>query len=246
MNKRFKGKTVLVTGSSRGLGKVIALAFAKEGANIVLCCKENISLLKDVENTIKNLGVDALALKVDITKFEWVDGMIKTALATFDNIDVLINNAGNFDDSLVWRMARITWNNVIDVNLNGVFNCTRAVLDKARVSRIINIVSVQGQMGAAGAANYAAAKAGVIGFTKSVALELSKRNVTVNAVASGFISVGMIKRLPQKLQDVILSRIPMGRLGEPKEVASLVMFLASEEASYMTGQVIGVNGGYHM
>lgn len=246
MSERFRNKTVLVTGSSRGIGKAIALGFAEEKANVILCCKTNIGLLSEVEKQARSFGGNTLALKIDVTNFESVNHTIGGALDLFDNIDILVNNAGDFENASIYGMNEAVWNNILDVNLSGVFNCIKAVLNKARVSRIINITSVQALTGVAGAANYAAAKAGVIGLTKSVARELAEREVTVNAIAVGFIEVGMLRRLPQKLQDTILGLIPVGRFGKPEEVASLVMFLASEEASYITGQVVGINGGYYM
>lgn len=242
----FKNKTVLVTGSSAGIGRVIALGFAKIGANVVLCSKSSKDLLKETENEVLTLGANVLSMCVDVTNMNDVEYIVEETIKKFGNIDILINNAGNFINSLVYKMDKKTWDDVIDVNLNGVFNCTNVVLNKTKVARIINITSVQGQTGAIGAANYAAAKAGVVGFTKSVAKEVSKRNITVNAIALGFINIGMLKRLSEVLQGKILAQIPIGRFGYPEEVSDLVIFLASEKAAYITGQSINLNGGYHM
>jgi len=242
----FKNKTVLVTGSSRGVGKAIALGFAKTGANIILCSKSSVDLLKETENEVLTLGANVLAMSADVTNMNSVEHIVEEAIKKFGNIDILVNNAGNFSDSVVRKMDKKIWDDVINVNLNGVFNCTKVILNKTNVDRIINITSVQGQTGVIGAANYAAAKAGVIGFTKSVAKEISRRNITANAIALGFINTGMLKRLPEAIQDKILSQIPLGRFGYPEEVAALVMFLASEKAAYITGQSINLNGGYYM
>lgn len=242
----FENKTVLITGSSRGIGKGIAIGFAKAGANIVLCNKSNMNALKETENEVLTLGADILAVSVDVTSMDSVEYVVEKAIKKFGNIDILVNNAGNFSDSVVRKMDKKIWDDVINVNLSGVFNCTKIVLNKANINRIINITSVQGQTGVIGAANYAAAKAGVIGFTKSVAKEVSRKNITVNAIALGFINTGMLKRLPEAMRDKILSQIPLGRFGYPEEVAALAMFLASEKAAYITGQSINLNGGYYM
>jgi len=241
-----ENKTVLVTGSSRGIGKAIAIGFAKARANIILCSKSNIGLLREVENEVLVSGAGTLTVDIDVADMNSVECVVEKAVEKFGNIDILVNNAGNFNNSVVRKMDTKTWESVIDVNLRGVFNCTKVVLSKSNASRIINIVSVQGQIGVIGAANYAAAKAGVIGFTKSVAKEVSRKNMTVNAIALGFINTGMLKRLSDAMQDKILSQIPLGRFGYPEEVADLVMFLASEKAAYITGQTINLNGGYYM
>jgi 3-oxoacyl-[acyl-carrier protein] reductase len=239
---KFQDKVVLVTGSSRGIGSVIATEFAKEGAYVILCSKSEVGLLESVQRDIRSVGGDASVSLIDVTDPESIDKVIDR----FANIDILVNNAGNFVNSVVKKMDKKDWADVIDVNLTGVFNCTRSVLRKTNVNRIINITSVQAQTGVIGASNYAAAKAGVIGFTKSVAQEVARKNITVNAIALGFVNTGMLIRLPEKLQQRILDQIPMGRFGYPKEVAYLVMFLASNESAYITGQTINMNGGYYM
>jgi 3-oxoacyl-[acyl-carrier protein] reductase len=242
----FENKTVLVTGSSRGIGKEISIGFAKAGANIVLCSKSNVALLKETENEILSLGASTLSSIIDVTDISSVEHVVEESVKKFGNIDVLVNNAGNFINSVVRKMDKKIWDDVIDVNLNGVFNCTKVILSKTSADRIINITSVQGQTGVIGAANYAAAKAGVVGFTKSVAKEVARKNITVNAVSLGFINTGMLKRLPESMQIGILNQIPMGRFGYPNEVSDLVMFLASEKAAYITGQTVNLNGGYYM
>lgn len=245
----FKEKVVIVTGSSRGIGKAIALAFAKEGAKVVINYKKNNQLADEVVDKITAFGQNALAIKADISNNEQVEEMVRRTVDKFGRIDILINNAGTFKDSLIRKMEKDVWDEVIGVNLNGVFNCTKAVIDIMREQkwgRIINITSVQGQIGVIGASNYAASKAGVIGFTKSTAKEVARRGITVNAISPGFIYTGMLRRLPQEIQDKILKQIPLGRFGKPGEMAQTVLFLSSDEGGYITGQVINVNGGYFM
>lgn len=241
--KKFAGKTVLVTGSSRGIGKAIALAFSKKDANVVISCKKNWELLDDVRSEIKT---NVLAFLMDVTNFKEVDDAVEMILKRFNNIDILINNAGNFENSFTKTMSSLQWQNVIDVNLTGVFNCTKAVLNKANPSRIINISSVVAQTGSPGAANYAAAKAGVLGFTKAVARELALKGTTVNTVASGYINTGMWTRLSKKIQEKVFKQIPMNRPGKIEEIVEPILFLASEGAGYITGQTINVNGGIYM
>lgn len=246
---RFDGKVAIVTGSSRGIGKAIALAFAKEGADVVVNYRENMQLADKVVNQIKAMNRRAITIQADVSDIIQVEKMVEKTIAEFGKIDILVNNAGTFRDSTVKKMEKELWNDVIAVNLTGVFNCTRAVINfmrEQKSGKIVNITSVQGQIGVIGASNYSASKAGVIGFTKSVAKEVARRGITVNAIALGFINTGMLKRLPQKMQDNILLQIPMGRFGEPEEVAHVVLFLASDDAKYITGQVINLNGGYYM
>ncbi len=239
----FKNKTVLVTGSSRGMGKAIALRFGKEEANIVLCCKDRLDLLKKVSDDIYG---DSIVLQMDVTNLKSVEQVVDTAVKKFGGVDILVNNAGNFKTSTVKRMDEETWHSVIDVNLTGTFNCTKAILNKTKANRIINISSVVAQIGVAGAANYAAAKAGVLGFTKAVAKEVVRKGITVNALVSGYIDTGMWTRLPVELQDKVLEQIPMNRPGKTDEITETVLFLASEGAGYITGQSINVNGGIYM
>jgi 3-oxoacyl-[acyl-carrier protein] reductase len=246
---KFKDKVVLITGSSRGVGKTLALAFAKEGANVVVNYINEKNQADEVAKQIKSTGQHALVVKADVTDHIQVEKMVQELIHEFGRIDILVNNAGSFKDSLIRNMNKTVWDEVIAVNLNGVFNCTRAVIDLMRQQKsgkIINITSVQGQTGTIGASNYCAAKAGVIGFTKAVAKEVARNGITVNAVALGFINIGMLKRLSEDLQNKILQQIPMGRFGEPDEVSKIVCFLASEDSNYITGQVINLNGGYYM
>lgn len=239
----FENKIVLVTGSSRGMGKAIALRFGKSGANIVLCCRDRLDLLKKVSN---NIYGDSIALQMDVTNLKSVEQVVDAAVERFGGVDILVNNAGNFKNSTVKRMDEATWHSVIDVNLTGTFNCTKAILNKTKANRIINISSVVAQIGVAGAANYAAAKSGVLGFTRAVAKEVVKKGITVNALVSGYIDTGMWTRLPVELQDKILEQIPMNRAGKIDEITETVLFLASESAGYITGQSINVNGGIYM
>jgi 3-oxoacyl-[acyl-carrier protein] reductase len=246
---RFDKKVTIVTGGSRGIGKAIALAFGKEGADVIINYVKSAELANEVVNQIEAIGQHALAIKADVTNYMQVEQMIQQVLREFGRIDILVNNAGTFKDSLVKTMEKTVWDEVIATNLTGVFNCTRAVINQLREQKsgkIINITSVQGQTGTIGASNYVAAKAGVIGFTKAVAKETARSGITVNAVALGFINTGMLKRLPEDLQNKILVQIPMGRFGDPEEVGKIVCFLASDDANYLTGQVINVNGGYYM
>ena len=245
---RLKDKVAIVTGASRGIGKAVALALAAEGAKVVINYARSSDAADALVNQIMAEGSEAIALQADVSQAEQVDALVSTTLEKWGQIDVLVNNAGITRDTLLLRMKPEDWQAVIDLNLTGVFLCTRAVsktMLKKRTGRIINIASVAGQMGNPGQANYSAAKAGVIGFTKTVAKEMASRGVTVNAVAPGFIATDMTGDLPNA--DDILKFIPMGRFGKPEDVAGLVKFLAADEAaSYITGQVMNVDGGMVM
>lgn len=248
-NNIFDDKIVIVTGSSRGLGKSIALAFAKSGAKLVINYSKSRNLADEVVDQINTIGGLAISIKADISKTNQVKSMIDKTIHTFGKIDILINNAGIFNDGLIKNIDTNSWDEVIKVNLNGVFNCTKFVIEpmtNKKYGRIINITSVQGQVGVIGSSSYSASKAGIVGFTKSAARELAKSNITVNAISPGFIDIGMLKRLPQKIQDDILKMIPLKRFGKEDEINEVVMFLASDHAGYITGQVINVNGGYYM
>lgn len=245
---RLKDKVALVTGGGRGIGRAIALALAKEGADIV-ACDVNLESLKEVANEIERLGKKTLVLKTDVSKMSEVDGLIKKALDKFTKIDILVNNAGITRDNLILRMNEEEWDQVLNINLKGAFNCLKAVarpMMKQRRGRIINIASVVGIMGNAGQANYAASKAGIIGLTKSAAKELAGRGVNVNAIAPGFIKTAMTEALGDEAKERLTSQIPLKRLGETIDVANLVVFLASDDASYITGEVIKVDGGMLM
>lgn len=246
---RFEGKVVIVTGSSRGIGESIARGFAKEGATVVVNYNVNSQLAYEVMSKILELGGNAISIKADVTDSDKVQEMVKNVLSKYGKIDILVNNAGSFKNSLVRNMEKEFWDDVIAVNLSGVFNTTHAVINHMRerkYGKIINITSVQGQTGVVGASNYSAAKAGVCGFTKSVAKEVARSGININCLSLGFIKTGMLLRLPPDLQSSILSMIPMGRFGKPEEVVNTILFLASDDANYITGQVINMNGGYYM
>ena len=243
-----KGKVAIVTGASRGIGRSIALALAAEGANIVavdLGAAETEAMVAEV----KALGVDALAVLGNVTVAADVEKMFEAAVEKFGRVDILVNNAGITRDALLLRMKDEDWDAVLTVNLKGAFLCSRSaakVMSKQRFGRIINIASVVGQMGNAGQANYCASKAGLIGLTKSNARELARRNITVNAVAPGFIASAMTDVLPEKVKEELTAQIPLERLGTADDIANAVLFLAAERSGYITGQVIGVNGGMYM
>lgn len=239
-------KAAMITGATRGIGKQIALTLANEGYNIVLNYRTENDELIQAKNEIESKNVKCLTVQGDVTNFEDCKQMIESAIKEFGKIDVLINNAGITKDMLLARMKEEDFKQVIDVNLVGTFNMTKNVISymmKARSGRIINISSVVGIAGNAGQTNYSASKAGIIGFTKSLAKEVASRNILVNAVAPGFIETNMTDILKQEVKDEIAKNIPLKRMGTPKDVANVVKFLASEDSSYITGQVISVDGG---
>jgi len=245
----LKGKTAIVTGASRGIGRAIAIKFARLGANVVVNYRKSEDAVKDVVKEIEALGVKALAIQADISSYDDAQNMMKKCIEEFGSLDILVNNAGITKDGLVMRMKEEDFDSVINTNLKGAFNCIRhvsSIMLKQRSGRIINISSVSGLTGNAGQVNYSSAKAGIIGMTKSVAREFGGRGVTCNAVAPGYIQTDMTDDLPDKAKDTIMSSIPLKRLGTPEDVANIVAFLASEEASYITGQVINVDGGMVM
>lgn len=245
--KQLQDQVAIVTGASRGIGRAIAIALAAEGAKVVVNYARSSEAAEDVVKNITTERGEAIALQADVSKVDQVDELIKQTLDKFGRIDILVNNAGITKDTLLMRMKPEDWQTVIDLNLTGVFLCTRAVTKpmlKQRSGRIINIASVAGQMGNPGQANYSAAKAGVIGFTKTVAKELASRGITVNAVAPGFIATDMTSEI--KSEDII-KFIPLGRFGQPEEIAGMVRFLAGDPAAaYITGQVFNVDGGMVM
>ena len=244
----LEGKVALITGGARGIGKEIALRFAREGADIAICdviLEETQVLAKEIQKT----GRQCLAFKTDVTDSKDVQATIDKILDKLGKLDILINNAGITRDSLVLRMSEEDWDKVIAVNLKGCFVCTRAaakVMLKQRFGKIVNLASIIGIMGNTGQANYAASKAGIIGLTKSVAKELASRGVCVNAIAPGFIKTEMTAKLSEDVQKRMLLSVPLGRFGEPKDVADLALFLSSEGSSYITGQVIQIDGGMLM
>jgi 3-oxoacyl-[acyl-carrier protein] reductase len=245
--QKLKSQVALVTGASRGIGKAIALSLATEGASVVVNYANSSAAAAEVVKEIIESGGNAIALQADVSKAEEVDNLLKAVMDKWQRVDILVNNAGITRDTLLLRMKPEDWQAVIDLNLTGVFLCTRAVskvMLKQRSGRIINIASVSGQMGNPGQANYSAAKAGVIGFTKTVAKELAARGITSNAVAPGFISTDMTSGVQA---EEVLKYIPLGRYGQPEEIAGMVRFLAADPAAaYITGQVFNVDGGMVM
>ncbi|WP_127166466.1 3-oxoacyl-[acyl-carrier-protein] reductase [Veillonella sp. CHU732] len=243
------GKVALVTGASRGIGQATAIDLAKAGADVVVNFIGNEAVAQETVDAIEALGRKAIKIKADVGNAEDVQAMVDEAVAAFGHIDILVNNAGITRDGLLIRMKDSDWDDVLNINLKGVYLVTKAVaklMVKQRAGRIINMTSVSGVTGNVGQANYAAAKAGVIGFTKTCAKELAARGITVNAVAPGFIETAMTDVLPEKIKEGIAATVPFGRMGQPEEIASVVTFLASDFASYITGQVLNVDGGMVM
>lgn len=242
----LKGKNAIVTGGSRGIGKAIALELAQNGANIIINYTSNKEAAEKTVKEIQQLGVKALAICCDVRDADAIKKMIDRIEEDFDTIDILVNNAGITRDNLLLRMKEEEWEQVMDINLKGVFLCTKAVIRKMikqKQGRIINISSVVGVTGNAGQANYSASKAGVIGFTKSIAREVSTKGINVNAVAPGFIDTDMTAILSEDIKENLLNNIPLKRFGKPEDVANLVVFLSSDKSNYITGEVINVDGG---
>jgi 3-oxoacyl-[acyl-carrier protein] reductase len=245
---RYDGRIALVTGASRGIGEAIARRLAAEGA-IVLAAARSTSLLNRVVADIAKSGGRARVLELDVSLPSSIETAMKSALEEFGQIDVLVNNAGIAEDNLILRMSREAWDRVLMTNLTGAFLLIQAVVKsmvRRRYGRIVNVTSVVGLMGNAGQANYAAAKAGLVGLTRSVARELGSRNVTCNAVAPGFIATAMTDRMTEQAREALSGQIPLQRLGTPDDVAGAVAFLASEDAAYVTGAVLNVSGGLYM
>lgn len=243
------GKVALITGGSRGIGRAVAIKLAGAGAKVVINYAGNLAAAQEVEQTIKAAGGEAVIIQGDVADAGSVERMINQMIDTYGRIDILVNNAGITRDGLLIRMKEEDWDAVINTNLTGVFHCTKAVarlMTKQRSGKIINISSVVGVTGNIGQANYAAAKAGVIGFTKAMAKELASRGITVNAVAPGFIATDMTAVLPEQIKTELITRIPLGKLGSPEDISAAVLFLASEAANYITGQTLNVNGGMAM
>ena len=246
---RLKGRVTVVTGASRGIGRATALALAEEGADVAINFQRNEALAKEVAQAIERMGRGAETFQADVSDLEQVLRMRDAVLQRFERVDILVNNAGINRDRSFAKMDAESWRSVIDVNLNSVFNCTKAFLEGMTArgyGRIINVSSIIGQMGNFGQSNYAAAKAGLFGFTKTLAREVAGKGVTVNAVAPGFIATEMVNALSQDVQERLLAQIPIRRFGKPEEVAKAVIFLASEDTSYITGHVLNVNGGMYM
>jgi 3-oxoacyl-[acyl-carrier protein] reductase len=242
----FTGKVAIVTGSGRGIGKAIAMKLVENGATLVINDVGDSAPAEQTVAEIKNLNRQAMAIMADVSSSTDVSKMMETAIAAYGKVDILINNAGITRDQLTMKMTDEEWDKVLAIDLKSVFLCTRAVLRpmlKQRSGRIISMSSVVGIIGNAGQANYAAAKAGIIGFTKTIAKEVASRGITVNAVAPGFIDTPMTQVLPEERKQALMNNIPLGYLGTPRDIAETVAFLASEEARYITGQVISVDGG---
>jgi 3-oxoacyl-[acyl-carrier protein] reductase len=243
------GNVAIITGASRGIGRAVAIELANAGAKVVVNYAGNHAAAQEVAETIKAAGGEVLLVQADVANAESVEQMIKQTMDAFGRIDILVNNAGITRDTLLMRMKEEDWDAVINTNLKGIFNCTKSVsriMMKQKSGRIINMTSVVGVMGNAGQANYAAAKAGVIGFTKSMAKELASRGITVNAIAPGFITTDMTALLSEQVKTELASKIPLGRLGTPEDIAKSVLFLSSGAANYITGQTLNVDGGMVM
>ena len=245
----LEGKVAIVTGGTRGIGKAIVLDLAAHGADIALNFRQSADLAQELSEIVKEKGRRALVLQADVANFDDAQLMVEKVLNDFGQVDILINNAGMNWDGVVWKMSEEQWDRVIEVDLKGTFNYTRAVTPIFREQnsgKIVNITSINGLRGKFGQSNYSAAKAGVIGFTKACARELGRSSVNVNAVAPGLIETEMVKEAPEKVREMALEEIVLGRLGLPEEVASVVTFLCSEGGRHITGQVIQVDGGQYI
>ncbi|HEY8655237.1 MAG TPA: 3-oxoacyl-[acyl-carrier-protein] reductase [Candidatus Limnocylindria bacterium] len=247
MTGRLSGRTALVTGAGRGIGRATAARLATDGARIAINFKGNLAAAEETKALVQAAGSEALLVQGDVSSEDDADRVVKEALAFGDGkLDILVNNAGITRDNLLLRMSLEEWDAVVDLNLRGTFLVTKAAMRpmmKARGGRIVNVASIAGVVGNAGQANYSAAKAGIIGFTKTVAREMAGRNITANAVAPGFIPTDLTSIVPQAVQDALLRQVPLGRFGTVEDVANAIAFLASDEAAYITGQVLVVDGG---
>ncbi|MGV3721883.1 MAG: 3-oxoacyl-[acyl-carrier-protein] reductase [Actinomycetota bacterium] len=242
----LEGKVALVTGGGRGIGRAVALALAEAGADVAVAVSRDMASAEAVAEEVRAKGRRAIASQTDVADGKATEALFTQVVSELGQIDILVNNAGITRDGLLMRMSEDDWDAVLDVNLKGTFNCTKAALKRMvrqRSGRIVNVTSVMGVTGNAGQANYAASKAGIIGLTKSTAKEVGSRGITCNAVAPGWIRTQMTEKLPQEVSDQVLKQIPLARLGEPEDVAGLVTFLCSDNAAYITGQVIVVDGG---
>ena len=244
----LSGKVALVTGGAQGIGKAIALILARNGA-VVVVSDINLEKAEETAKEIQSMGQRSLAIKSNVADLKDVESMVGTIVEKLGRIDILVNNAGITRDRLILRMTEEDWDAVLDVNLKGTFNCTKAAIrymSKQKSGKIVSIASVTGEMGNPGQANYGASKAGVIGFTKTIAREFAARGINVNAIAPGFIQTAMTDAVPEKAREELIRMIPMQRLGQPEDIARAVLFLVLESSSYITGQVINVNGGIYM
>jgi 3-oxoacyl-[acyl-carrier protein] reductase len=249
MTASLEGRSAVVSGASRGIGRAIALDLAKRGASVVVNYNSSAKGAEDVVAEIEKGGGKAITVKANIGKSTEAQALIQAAIDNFGKIDILVNNAGITRDMLIMKMSENEWDSVMETNLKGTFNCSKAAVRpmmRARYGRIINITSISGQIGNAGQTNYSASKAGQIGFTKSLAREIASRNITVNAIAAGFVDTEIWENVSEEVMASFIDSIPLGRKGQPEEIAYAVSFLASEEANYITGQVLAVDGGLAM
>lgn len=249
VNQNLANRISVVTGASRGIGRAIAIEFAQQGAAVVVNYYKSAQSADEVVSYINSIGGNALSFQANVAEFDQAANLIKFTIENFGGIDILVNNAGITRDNLIMMMSESDWDSVQDINLKSTFNCSKPAVRymmRKRYGRIINITSVSGQIGNAGQTNYSASKGGQIGFTKALAREVASRNITVNAIAAGYIDTDIWKNVPQEIQQTALSLIPLGRKGLPEEIAYAAAFLASDRASYITGQVLGVDGGMAM
>jgi 3-oxoacyl-[acyl-carrier protein] reductase len=245
----LEGKVAVVTGASRGIGRAIALEFGRRKARVVINYRRDEAAAQEVVGAIRSDGGQAAPFQADVSRFDEAQALIQFALDTYGQLDILVNNAGTTRDGLIMTMKEEDWDFVIETNLKSTFNCSRAAVRhmlRRRYGRIINITSVAGQMGNPGQTNYSASKAGQIGFTKALAREVASRKITVNAVAPGFIETDLTRQLPEQAQESLKEMVPLGRVGTPEEVAKAVAFLASDDAAYITGHVLTIDGGLAM
>jgi 3-oxoacyl-[acyl-carrier protein] reductase len=245
----LEGRVAVVTGASRGIGRSIAIELARRGAAVMVNYIHSAHSADEVVALILAEGGQAIAFQADVAGNQQAQNLIKSAIETFGNLDILVNNAGITRDNLIMMMSENDWDNVISTNLKSTYNCSKAAVRhmmRKRFGRIINITSVSGQMGNAGQTNYSASKAGQIGFTKALAREVASRNITVNAIAAGYVETEIWANVSDEIRQSILNIIPMGRKGEPEEIAYAVAFLASDQAAYITGQILGIDGGMAM
>jgi 3-oxoacyl-[acyl-carrier protein] reductase len=248
-NLSLEGRVAIVTGAARGIGKAIALLLARRGAAVVVNYQHSAQAADQLVAEIYNDGGKALAFQADVSKMAQAQQLVKSAIEDFGGLDILVNNAGITRDTLIMMMSEEDWDEVIATNLKGTFNCSKVAarhMMRKRYGRIINITSISGQMGNPGQTNYSASKAGQIGFTKALAREVASRNITVNAIAAGYIDTEIWANVPEEVRQAALDLIPLGRKGQPLEIAYAVAFLASDQAAYITGQVLGVDGGMAM
>ena len=246
---RLDERVAVVTGASRGIGRAIAIELARQGAKVIVNYNQNADAAQEVVTAIHSAGGEATAVRADVSDFSQAEALIKQAVSDYGQLDILVNNAGTTRDMVIMLMTEADWDEVIRTNLKSAFNCSKAavkVMMRRRYGRIVNITSVAGIAGNAGQTNYSASKAGLIGFTKALAREVAARSITVNAVAPGFVPTDLTSTLPNDLKDASLKTIPLGRWGTPEEVAYAVAFLASDEAAYITGHVLSVDGGMVM